>query len=449
MAKLRVLLMSFRLPDESPGEYRQTYTLSLYHLKAYIQSLPDLKDRVDIEIREEVLRHETWIPAVQDAEYDVIGFSCYVWNFLYTLNLLDRLREMMPQTIFVLGGPVCYMQPAEIDEFFERFSGWDVMVRGEGEIPFSRLLTEFVQGNRTDLDHIASISFKRDDALVHIEPKGEILEAANIPSPFVQQIVPTGYKVFQLQASRGCPFACKFCTMSFIGRKVRNFSMKRVAKELAYANVMGYKEVMSIDASVNLDTERFVQFTELYKKYAKPLTFHMQMEWHLVNQRQVDAMKDIPDVRLNFGIQTLSPGSSWTVGKKNEIEKIIPQMELVRQVTTPMVDLILGLPGDTKEDFIRGFDCVFEHQWEIIVFHCLYPPGTEIYRRRHEFGVVLDEAKNFALVEHATMSKQDIEDCVDYVISRAEDRIERNQWVNLDVLLPGETLSYKNSNVVT
>lgn len=59
---------------------------------------------------------------------DVIGFSCYIWNFHFIQELLRELPKVLPGTDIWLGGPEVSF---EAEKFLEEYP----MVRGISSLP--------------------------------------------------------------------------------------------------------------------------------------------------------------------------------------------------------------------------------------------------------------------------------------------------------------------------
>ena len=64
---------------------------------------------------------------------DVIGFSCYIWNWALVKELLAELPKVLPNTDIWMGGPEVSYDANKIMEEFPQFTG---IMRGEGEATF-------------------------------------------------------------------------------------------------------------------------------------------------------------------------------------------------------------------------------------------------------------------------------------------------------------------------
>ncbi|MCL2023669.1 MAG: cobalamin-dependent protein, partial [Oscillospiraceae bacterium] len=88
----------------------------------------------------------------------VVGFSCYVWNTEYNKRLAEKIKAKYPECLIVFGG---HNVPPDT-QMLEQFPFIDVLIHGEGEIPFRALLTELLE-DAPDLSKVPSLSFRRDD----------------------------------------------------------------------------------------------------------------------------------------------------------------------------------------------------------------------------------------------------------------------------------------------
>jgi len=73
--------------------------------------------------------------------FDVVCFSCYIWNITQTLAVAEKIKQLNPATKILLGGPeVTYDWQAVI-----QLDYIDFIVTGEGEIPFAAFLQQYPQ----------------------------------------------------------------------------------------------------------------------------------------------------------------------------------------------------------------------------------------------------------------------------------------------------------------
>ena len=70
--------------------------------------------------------------------YDIVAFSCYIWNIDYIKPLCELLKQKKKDIIIILGGPEVTYEP---EHFISNYK-IDYVMSGEGEETFPQLLTQ-------------------------------------------------------------------------------------------------------------------------------------------------------------------------------------------------------------------------------------------------------------------------------------------------------------------
>ena len=79
---------------------------------------------------------------IYKAKPDMLGISCYIWNYEMVKYLVPLLKQLLPDCLLFLGGPEVSYSPEEA--LLE--TGCDLIITGEGEKPFARLVSAFWEG---------------------------------------------------------------------------------------------------------------------------------------------------------------------------------------------------------------------------------------------------------------------------------------------------------------
>ena len=108
---------------------------------------------------------------------DIFCASCYVWNHNQQSAIAKKVKEKFPRCKVVFGGS--HVPDASIT-FFTEHPYVDVLVHGEGEIPFYNLLLAFLD-DHPKLDHIPNISY--NDKLQAMKTKTAPCLLYTSPSP--------------------------------------------------------------------------------------------------------------------------------------------------------------------------------------------------------------------------------------------------------------------------
>ena len=73
---------------------------------------------------------------------EILGISCYVWNWKISLTLAEEYKKKYPSALIVLGGP---QVPDRPDNFFKKFPFVDLLCHGEGENTFYEILVKYAK----------------------------------------------------------------------------------------------------------------------------------------------------------------------------------------------------------------------------------------------------------------------------------------------------------------
>jgi hypothetical protein len=83
-----------------------TLNAKYIHMNLAIRLLYELnKSDERLSWKEFVIKEEPNRIAEYCAEFEVVCFSCYIWNITHTLKVIDRIKSISPDTKILLGGP--------------------------------------------------------------------------------------------------------------------------------------------------------------------------------------------------------------------------------------------------------------------------------------------------------------------------------------------------------
>ena len=115
--------------------------LAVYSLRANAGEYSDQVGIVEYTINH---RKEEILQAIYRRSPEVVGFSCYIWNIRYVLDIAADLKAIHPEVIIILGGPeVSYDAPRVL----EQNPFVDMIIQGEGERTFRRFLECYLNGD--------------------------------------------------------------------------------------------------------------------------------------------------------------------------------------------------------------------------------------------------------------------------------------------------------------
>lgn len=181
---------------------------------------------------------DSWIVDQIPADTDIIGINApFTDSRLALYPMVNAIKSKYPSIPIVIGGVLATTLPDQI----LRECKADIIVKGEGEIAFSRIL------NGYPLETIPGLVYRQGGEIRTSVKRSEQLRT-------VDQIPPPGYhfrpmrnyvawsprgdmadRTLSLISSRGCPFTCEFCSIPEKGQLWRPFTPERVLDEIKVA----------------------------------------------------------------------------------------------------------------------------------------------------------------------------------------------------------------------
>jgi len=298
---------------------------------------------------------------------DVVAFSTYVWNKNYNYALAKKLKEINPKCVIIFGGPEL---PITNNKIFEKYPFIDIVVKGEGEITFKKILENLATNE--DLISIPGLLLNRETCIDTGDAE-RIDDLGIIPSPYLTGVFDKLLKETEgvewnatLETNRGCPYACTFCDWgSLTYNKVKKFDLQRVFDELEWIgkNKCGFVSITDANFGMFVERDNAIadKLLEVQNKYGYPYTF--SVAWAKNQKAEVFdiVFKLIKSPKFNQGltvsVQSMDLDVLENIKRKNlDQHKIADIFALCDRHSVPVyTEVILGLPGETKQSWKEGF----------------------------------------------------------------------------------------------
>lgn len=315
----------------------------------------------------------------------IVAFSCSVWNYEYNKSLAKAIKEVYPEAVTIFGGHNVLRDFGT----FEECSEADILIYREGEEAFRQIVLSLLETK--ELSGIANIAYKSADG--YIKTKEEAFCLNEYPSPYLNGIfdgiVNDGISFSAiLETNRGCPFKCAFCDWGTLGSRVRLFPMERIKAELDWIAEHKIEYVYCADGNfgiVNRDEDIAEYIISLKKETGYPKNFRVcftKNRTEFVKKICMRFNKYGLDKAQTLSFQSLSPVVLENIGRKNiSLEHFRELMnEYSRLGISTSSELILGLPGETRESFTKGLCDLLEYGQHkaIQVYTCDLLPNSEM-----------------------------------------------------------------------
>lgn len=289
--------------------------------------------------------------------YDVICFSCYIWNVDKTLYLAENLKKARPELRILLGGPeVSY----DTIPFMSRHKYIDFIISGEGEAPFAEL-AEALIADTGEFEKIRGLTYRLDGKL-YVNPIASPLHFESIPFPYLNLVCEED-KVMYYESSRGCPFQCSYC-LSSVERRVRTLSMDRVKSDLSYFIYKRVKQVKFIDRTFNWDRRRCYEIMQyLIVSDNGETNFHFELCGDLLEEELLKLLGTARPGLFQFeiGVQSTNEEALHACSRTSDFSKLAENVKRLVEMGNIHIhlDLIAGLPYEDYESFRKSFNDVY------------------------------------------------------------------------------------------
>jgi hypothetical protein len=340
--------------------------------------------RIEITLRDFLVGQEisdcvASLVALQPA---AVGFSMYVWNRDKCLELAFELKKRLPGATIFAGGPEPTADPHGVLDA----AAFDFLIIGEGEETFAAACVRLEAGE--SLNGIRGIAVKEKGG-IFFTPRKPVTDLDTLPSPYLTGVLDTAdYRGILWQLSRGCGFSCDFCFDSRDRHGVRRFSLTRIEAELRHFAAKGVAQVFVLDSTFNQDTRRAKTILRLIKKIAPHIHFHFEVRSEFIDREMARLFAEIT-CSLQIGLQSSSPQILQGVGRTFDRNSFEAKIALLNETGAVFgLDLIYGLPGDTRQGFAKSLDFalgLYPNQLDIFPLAVL--PGTTLSARSASIGL--------------------------------------------------------------
>ena len=329
---------------------------------------------------------------------NIVLFSSYVWNYDICDELCNILNERNPNIIKILGGP----HIGEYDENFEkRKSMYDFICKPTkpGETFIEDFLNEFVE-NEGKVRR-SNVSWEIENPFsgkTHLFPEVSVYEEhMDLLSELSNWAESNNLEKFVImETTRGCPYQCTFCEWGGgTGTKVLKKDVEVVKRDILALKNSGYKNAFLTDANFGMYEKRDLEIFEFAWKNGLYLTDISTVKSKDLERRKrlIDACFDVigKDSGLSSGcyptvsIQSASE-EAMKVSKRVDLsfnDKLLLSEHIHKKclegfLIPPSIELIMGMPGSTLDDFYNEMEILWNFKsWNSYRHDYMFLPDAQ------------------------------------------------------------------------
>jgi anaerobic magnesium-protoporphyrin IX monomethyl ester cyclase len=279
---------------------------------------------------------------------DLAGVSVHAGTFSASIAAAAAVKKICPACFTVAGGHHASARPAQC------LAGFDAVVAGEGEKTFCELAKRLAAGQPPA--GLPGLTLKAGEDAGRPEP----LDPDSLPFPARDLVNLRAYRpslfgyrrlpVTSMVTSRGCPYACGFCSKSVFGASYRAQSPERVLAEMKeLSGSCGIREISFQDDTFTADRGRILRLCELLRESRLDLTWSCMTRVDLVDQELLRAMRAAGCFSIAFGVDGAGDASCGLMGKGFDTARAKAAVIAARaEGIETRAYYILGYPGETR-----------------------------------------------------------------------------------------------------
>jgi len=330
---------------------------------------------------------------------DIVGVPFWTFNkhiIHETLTVVKDLKD----TITVVGGPdpsvnkgKCVKHPA-IDYGFI----------GEAETGFPMLI-EALESKSRDYSHIPGLIYTVD-GVQHVNPQAYPSNFSDFEVDYdamqLRKYHELGYNYgpgnkvsAPIQATRGCPYQCQFCSASIInGTQIRVTPIPKLVSTInRLYHSYGVRAINFVDDNFTFYRDYVMGFCEAIKKEGhRDLTFSSPNGVHLetLDYELLQSMWEAGWRSLMVSPESGSNRTLTRMKKRVDLEDVPRKVQMIKDAGMLVTgSFIIGYPGETMCDieltsvFTRscGFDMISVNKFQPL-------PGTPVFNELVECGEI-------------------------------------------------------------
>ena len=300
-----------------------------------------------------------------DTDADLIGVSTMGHGVIRSIDIAKEYRRRGKTVI--LGGYMASIMPEEAVKYC------DSLIIGDAELVWQQMLSDFENGKlkKTYEKPLEGNWYSTPS------PRFDLLEGKNLGD------------FLPVQAGRGCPNSCSFCSVSclYSGRYVKR-PLPEVIRDIEQIKSLGYKKILLLDDNIFSDRKYLDSLLDTLIKL--DISWMSQCEITIGKDDELlEKLQRSGCTTLSFGLESISRESLISMDKGWAVPAEYDS--LIQNIRNHGIDvsteMVVGGEGDTLESIRMTKDFIERNKISVPRFYILTPfPGTRFFDQIKEEG---------------------------------------------------------------
>ena len=334
----------------------------------------------------------TFLNSVEEAKEIIKSLMPPVVGITSKITLTKYVREFINYSkklgiTVIIGGPDASLRPQKYVTL-----GADYVVVGEGEETTKELLSKLLKNE--DVKDVKGIFYKENEKFVETPPRPFIRNLDTLGSPDRSLIdeykyrdvwlADHGFAMSTVMTSRGCPYACNFCSnpIAPFGRRYTYRSAKNVADELEeLVNKYGFNRIWFADDVFTINRERTIALCKEILDRGLEFKWSCLTRADRVDEELLKLMKHAGCEQIFYGLESGAQEMLDAMNRNMKVEVMRKGLLMTKKIGIRIHTFVLvGYPGERYETLLKTLDFMKEILPDEYSFTIAYPlPGTKLY----------------------------------------------------------------------
>lgn len=400
-----------QLPVPPPAAFASTGNVplassSLASAVSLFGALPDLTvESAGPEITDRMGDREL-VEYLADGAPEFAGFSLYLWNSERSIHIADELKKKSPRTKILFGGP----EVNEDNLILLENSSADVLVSGEAEHIISNILQKMKNSESLSVQGTA-FRKSREERFHFSKEQSPDFPLNQFPSPYLTGFLKVDpLRSTYLETVRGCKSSCSYCFYPrSSGGELRTLDIEESMNLIRNLKERGAAELVFLDPTFN-HRPGFEKFLDRLSDLNSDgqMKFFAELRSEGLNRTIAEKLAKAGFYRIELGMQSVNRETLKRVQRYGNPEKVAESAVILKSLGIDLLlDLIIGLPGDSPSDVLRGIEFFRKYELEEFVqaFFLSVLPGTKLRLDAAKEGLVYNPYPPYRVIRTDTFSE--------------------------------------------
>ncbi len=364
-----------------------------------------LKSEIILPSITDVAGDEELILKIIHTDPDFLGISLYLWNSERSLYISKEIKKRNPRTIIILGGP----EVGSDNLTLLKKGVFDYAIEGEAEHIFPLLLTNLLLGLSPKTIPNLLLREKNGNVSVSSLKSSPDFSLSKYKSPYLTgHITVEKFRSTYIESVRGCRSQCTYCFYPKSSTVLRSIDIEETTFLLKTLKEKGAREIVFLDPTFN-HRPQFIDFlSAIYDlNRDKQLKFFAELRPEGITIEIAKKLARANFYKLELGLQSVNKETLKRVKRFGSPEKVAEVAKMLSgEGIQLLIDLIIGLPGDSPIDIEKGIEFFKKNNLEewVQAFILSVLPGTELRKTAKKQKISFMKTPPYRVVQTETFS---------------------------------------------